>query len=127
MRAYLWTNVGVVRTSLRPPIPMVLGSRVCPIAADVVVLAATWWRRYNMKRESQRVGVASPLAKVLLHDGTMYFIILLAQNDVNIAGEVSNLFTYVSNFAIPLTSINYHTLPLEPPPSRPRLARPGIR
>ncbi|EMD34705.1 hypothetical protein CERSUDRAFT_116893 [Gelatoporia subvermispora B] len=78
-----------------------VATRVCVIAADLVVLLITWRRTYSIKRDSPQPGVSA----VLLRDGTAYFLALLSLNLLNIVGNVTNFFSLASSFFIPLSSI----------------------
>jgi len=52
------------------------------IAADLVVLAVTWTRTYRIKKEAVPLRMETPLATMLLRDGTVYFLGFLAMNIV---------------------------------------------
>ncbi|OCH91955.1 hypothetical protein OBBRIDRAFT_833851 [Obba rivulosa] len=84
----------------------ILGTRICAILVDIIVLVATWHRTYGLKKEAMRLDVDAPLATMLLQDGTMYFLGLLVLNSVQIAGWITNDFTVIAQYFItPLTSI----------------------
>ncbi|KAI0769526.1 hypothetical protein BC629DRAFT_789203 [Irpex lacteus] len=59
-----------------------------------MVLAVTWTKTVGAYREARRVNLSAPLATMLFRDGTIYFIILLAINVLEVIGNnVSVLFT----------------------------------
>ncbi|OCH91904.1 hypothetical protein OBBRIDRAFT_487305 [Obba rivulosa] len=88
-------------------IRLTVGTRACVITSDVIVLLVTWLKTFPLKREADRANIKSPLATMLLRDGTIYFIVLLALNVLELAGTVrTNVFLYASTFlASPLSSI----------------------
>ncbi|EKM57611.1 uncharacterized protein PHACADRAFT_206502 [Phanerochaete carnosa HHB-10118-sp] len=53
----------------------------------------TWMKTYRQYREARSLGIKSPLAIRLIHDGTVYFLILLV---LNISQIVSFFFADVS-------------------------------
>ncbi|EMD34572.1 hypothetical protein CERSUDRAFT_97167 [Gelatoporia subvermispora B] len=61
---------------------------------------------YALKREADRVGIATPLATMMLRDGTIYFLALLALNIIQIVGWTTNSFIYAATaFETPLSSM----------------------
>ncbi|OCH87918.1 hypothetical protein OBBRIDRAFT_836984 [Obba rivulosa] len=82
-----------------------IATRLCAIAADVLILVVTWHKTYATKREADRHGIKTPLAAMLLRDGTLYFILLLCLNVLNMAGIATNVFSIASIFSTPLSSI----------------------
>ncbi|OCH85509.1 hypothetical protein OBBRIDRAFT_309374 [Obba rivulosa] len=83
-----------------------VGTRVCVIAADVLILVVTWMATYRTYRDSVRNNIQAPLVGLLLKDGTLYFTMLLALNVLNIAGTLSTFFLYTASlFTTPLSSI----------------------
>ena len=54
--------------------PVTIVTRVCAIVSDLLVITATWWRTYAMKREADRLHIKASLASLLLRDGTIYFV-----------------------------------------------------
>jgi len=75
------------------------------IAADVVVLAVTWWRTYKIHSEAKRNGVQAPLATLLLRDGTIYFLLFLILNVVEIPLWLKDLYINISTYIPAMTSI----------------------
>ncbi|KAM5541393.1 hypothetical protein V8D89_004947 [Ganoderma adspersum] len=78
----------------RTPIPLgkqeVIITRTCLIAADILLIVATWttlYRRAGPSRERRR----ATLADVLLHDGTMYFFGLLVLNALMLVFTLENV------------------------------------
>ncbi|EMD39628.1 hypothetical protein CERSUDRAFT_121854 [Gelatoporia subvermispora B] len=85
---------------------LTLGTRLCAIVADVLVLFATWHGTWRAKRDSDRNHLRTPLLTLLLRDGTIYFIILLGSNVLNIVADGSNVFVFsVTFFTTPISSI----------------------
>ncbi|OCH85198.1 hypothetical protein OBBRIDRAFT_331487 [Obba rivulosa] len=84
---------------------MAVESRVCLIASDILILYTTWIKTYTIKRAATRSGIKTPLATILLKDGTAYFIMLLSLNITNIVGFSTGLFVYAGYFTTPLSSI----------------------
>ncbi|OCH88347.1 hypothetical protein OBBRIDRAFT_795312 [Obba rivulosa] len=81
-------------------------TRVAVIASDAIVLSITWSKTYAMKRHAYRHGINSPLATMLLRDGTLYFSLLLCLNIVNIAGWTTKSFVYATGlFNTPLSAV----------------------
>ncbi|EMD39629.1 hypothetical protein CERSUDRAFT_92126 [Gelatoporia subvermispora B] len=73
------------------------GSNLSPTA-----LTKTW----HVKRDADRNHVRTPLATLLFRDGTIYFIILLSSNVLNIVANGSNVFVFsVTFFSTPISSI----------------------
>ncbi|GJE99228.1 hypothetical protein PsYK624_154780 [Phanerochaete sordida] len=62
------------------------------IALDAIVLAATWAKSFRHFREMRRVNFNSSVTNVLLRDGTLYFVALLAINIIQILTFSNNLF-----------------------------------
>ena len=44
------------------------------IAADAILIGLTWAKTFSINRDSSRLGVRTPLATLLLRDGTAYFM-----------------------------------------------------
>ncbi|KAI0769534.1 hypothetical protein BC629DRAFT_1533929 [Irpex lacteus] len=94
-------------------------SRVSVIVGDVIVLAVTWAKTAQLYREARRLNIEAPLARMLICDGTLYFIILLMINVLDALGEnvpiLFNLGAVVSffNMYVPplacMISISYDT------------------
>ncbi|RPD57834.1 hypothetical protein L226DRAFT_540198 [Lentinus tigrinus ALCF2SS1-7] len=57
------------------------------IAADAILIALTWWKTFGINKASTRLGVRTPLATLLLRDGTAYFLILLAIQIITIVSS----------------------------------------
>lgn len=50
-----------------------VGTRICAIASDLIVLVATWSKTYALKRATALHGARAPLATLLLRDGKSWF------------------------------------------------------
>ncbi|KIP06490.1 hypothetical protein PHLGIDRAFT_106964 [Phlebiopsis gigantea 11061_1 CR5-6] len=59
-------------------------TRAALIAADTIVLVCTWIKTFHLWRRSQRLGLSLSISTCLLRDGTVYFVLLLAINVVQI-------------------------------------------
>ncbi|KAM5536323.1 hypothetical protein V8D89_010015, partial [Ganoderma adspersum] len=94
---------------------LVIISRVSLIAADLVVVAVTWFSTYRTVTMSRTVlNRDNPtFSGLLLRDGTLYFIVLLAMNVLHLAFSTSSILitpdgggvSFMTQFAEPLTSI----------------------
>ncbi|OSC97583.1 hypothetical protein PYCCODRAFT_1471755 [Trametes coccinea BRFM310] len=52
-------------------------SKATTIAADAILIGLTWIKTFGIKRDALHTGMRTPLATLLLRDGTAYFLILL--------------------------------------------------
>ncbi|EKM56463.1 uncharacterized protein PHACADRAFT_207695 [Phanerochaete carnosa HHB-10118-sp] len=79
-------------------------TRSSALACDIIVLIATWLRTFSQWREARQLHIHLPASTLLLRDGTIYFIALLAMNiaqmatfwDASINANIAN---------VPLTSM----------------------
>lgn len=72
------------------------------IASDLLVLILTWTKTFTHWRQQRSVGIRSSISTLLLRDGTLYFLVLLASNmsqmltysthNVTTAANVANSF-----------------------------------
>ncbi|EMD35655.1 hypothetical protein CERSUDRAFT_96770 [Gelatoporia subvermispora B] len=53
-------------------------SNSCMIAAEVLLLVLTWIKTYQIKKASYALNLRTPIATLLLRDGTLYFVVILA-------------------------------------------------
>ncbi|OCH88119.1 hypothetical protein OBBRIDRAFT_696529, partial [Obba rivulosa] len=51
----------------------VMGTRVCVIASDAIIIIVTWIKAYGVKRQADRHNIKTPLTTVLLRDGASSF------------------------------------------------------
>ncbi|OCH91589.1 hypothetical protein OBBRIDRAFT_792065 [Obba rivulosa] len=87
-------------------IKVAISTRVCVITADVIILLTTWLKTYSIQKHATRANMKSPLATILLVDGTAYFLLLLALNIMDIIGFVLGIFIWtVGAFTIPLSAV----------------------
>ncbi|OCH93585.1 hypothetical protein OBBRIDRAFT_790108 [Obba rivulosa] len=70
-----------------------IGTRVCALAADVLILVMTWIKTYAIKRDADRNKIKAPLATLLIKDGIM----LLSLDILNIAGWGTNVSLYIAS------------------------------
>ncbi|THG97992.1 hypothetical protein EW026_g4106 [Hermanssonia centrifuga] len=76
-------RISMIRTAILLLIrhrTVALGSRLAIIIADIIVLALTWCKTFRNWRDSIQLGIKSPWSSILLRDGTIYFVALLAMN-----------------------------------------------
>jgi len=84
----------------------VISTRLCVIAADLLLLLVTWSKTYTMKKDADRNGIKVPLVRMLLRDRTLYFLTFMALNVLNIAGDITNsLFGLLQSLILSLQSI----------------------
>ncbi|KAH9948636.1 hypothetical protein B0H21DRAFT_732369 [Amylocystis lapponica] len=57
--------------------------RACLIMTDAIVLVVTWANTYKIKKDAECIDVRLPLVTLLLRDGTLYFLLLLILNAIN--------------------------------------------
>ncbi|KAI0645033.1 hypothetical protein C8Q79DRAFT_1011145 [Trametes meyenii] len=50
--------------------------RAASIGSDTILIILTWYKTFGIKRVSMKTGVRTPLATLLLRDGTGYFLVL---------------------------------------------------
>ncbi|OCH88020.1 hypothetical protein OBBRIDRAFT_115613 [Obba rivulosa] len=84
---------------------LLIATRACTIASDLLVLIITWSSTYKIKRDADKANVKASLVTFLLRDGTFYFIILLALNTMHMAFYLTNTFVNISWFIVPISSI----------------------
>ncbi|PCH34571.1 hypothetical protein WOLCODRAFT_139444, partial [Wolfiporia cocos MD-104 SS10] len=84
----------------------VFAAHIGLILSDIIILTVTWSKMLKFKRaigvESRRI---SSLFKVMLVDGTIYFLILLALNILQIVLWVTNTFQTLTVYMTPLFAI----------------------
>ncbi|RPD58154.1 hypothetical protein L227DRAFT_655116 [Lentinus tigrinus ALCF2SS1-6] len=59
-------------------------SRGCSIAADLLVAGVTWWNAYRTRELGKGIKFRRSAGSVILHDGSLYFIILASLNVMQI-------------------------------------------
>ncbi|KAI9059899.1 hypothetical protein FKP32DRAFT_1579041 [Trametes sanguinea] len=57
--------------------PVSITSKATTIAADAILIGLTWIKTFGIKRDALHTGMRTPLATLLLRDGTAYFLVLL--------------------------------------------------
>ncbi|OBZ73196.1 hypothetical protein A0H81_07320 [Grifola frondosa] len=82
-----------------------VATRICLIVADGLVIAVTWLRTYRFARTAARHHVRAGIIRLLLRDGTIYFVILLILNLLHIAVKITQQTNFITTFEEPLTSI----------------------
>ncbi|KAI0628579.1 hypothetical protein C8Q77DRAFT_1076640 [Trametes polyzona] len=73
---YAYVSVSMMRSHIPSNADYTVGiaSRATALTIDTVVLVVTWMRTLSIKRESNRLGMHTPLVTLLLRDGTIYFL-----------------------------------------------------
>ncbi|KAI0786304.1 hypothetical protein C8Q75DRAFT_773254 [Abortiporus biennis] len=83
-----------------------IATRTLSIAADLVVLLATWAKTYQLRREAIQSGVRTNMFRLLVRDGTFNFLILLILNVLAIILDFSGpTFNPIPTFGTAMTSI----------------------
>ncbi|KAJ3015486.1 hypothetical protein NUW54_g1035 [Trametes sanguinea] len=91
--------------SAKPATAVLIATRTSAILTDVLVLITTWWQTYSLRRLAVQANMQVSLATLLVRDGTIYFLVLLAMNTFHIAFSLTGRFTYTITFEEPLTTI----------------------
>ncbi|KZT71027.1 hypothetical protein DAEQUDRAFT_810281 [Daedalea quercina L-15889] len=119
--AYCW---GLAQENIPPPIGCVvynkipqttetrfeIATRTCVIATDLLVLLVTWKATYGIRRNASALDVKTPIAVLLLRDGTIYFGVLLVINILSLALWVTNVLEAASTFSSALNTILFSRL-----------------
>ncbi|EKM56285.1 uncharacterized protein PHACADRAFT_207564 [Phanerochaete carnosa HHB-10118-sp] len=93
------------------------------IAADIAVLALTWVKSFKQFQEMRRLELGSSISTVLLRDGSLYFVALLAMNilqlltftDAFVEANYADAFlqfmpaVLVQRFMLNLRQLSFHT------------------
>ncbi|KAL7280898.1 hypothetical protein ACG7TL_005842 [Trametes sanguinea] len=86
-------------------------SRSALMAADAMVIVVTWASTYRLRKATRDVGLGTSFGTLLLRDGTIYFVILVAMNIVHLVLNTVNpnnfvqQASYVTVLENPITSI----------------------
>jgi len=83
----------------------ILLSIASTIASDVLVLIATWYNTYHIKRDARHANVNATVVTLLLRDGTIYFLFLLVLNVIAILLDTQTAYVYILYFTAPISSI----------------------
>ncbi|KAI1790332.1 hypothetical protein LXA43DRAFT_1062142 [Ganoderma leucocontextum] len=62
-------------------------AKAATIASDAILICLTWVKTFGINKESSRLGMRTPLATLLLRDGTAYFIVLLLVQVITIVSS----------------------------------------
>lgn len=62
------TLSGIAQPGLIPP-TVLITTRSCLIAADLLVLVVTWRHTYKLRREASAISLKTPMVTLLLRDG----------------------------------------------------------
>ncbi|KAJ2991220.1 hypothetical protein NUW54_g8256 [Trametes sanguinea] len=104
----VWLNsipANIDNRSAKPATAVLIATRTSAILTDVLVLITTWWQTYSLRRLAVQANMQVSLATLLVRDGTIYFLVLLAMNTFHIAFSLTGRFTYTITFEEPLTTI----------------------
>ncbi|CAL1698436.1 unnamed protein product [Somion occarium] len=66
-------------------------TRAAAIASDLAVICFTWIETASIYKRSRTSGARAPTVKVLLHNGSVQFIVLLLLNSVTVLLDVLNI------------------------------------
>ncbi|OCH88712.1 hypothetical protein OBBRIDRAFT_67040 [Obba rivulosa] len=87
-------------------VPVAIATGICSIAADAIVLFVIWSTMRSVRSgATNRDVTTSPLIVMLLRNGTVYFILLLSFNILNIVGITCYTFVNAAVFITPISSI----------------------
>ncbi|KAI0085197.1 hypothetical protein BDY19DRAFT_461043 [Irpex rosettiformis] len=87
---------------------LLFATRAAVIAADVIVLLITWQKTFGIIRQAASLSERMALSEVLLRDGTVFFLALLAVNVFQVLIHSVSSWSILlpgSAFLAPLTSI----------------------
>ncbi|KAJ8494334.1 hypothetical protein ONZ51_g2418 [Trametes cubensis] len=94
------TNIGAVRHRVRYDYSLSHTSSTVPflaripvIIADIIVVLITWKTQYSTHRLSKNLPNPKKLATIVLHNGTIYFVVLTALNILLLILEYLQIFT----------------------------------
>ncbi|KAL1941683.1 hypothetical protein VTO73DRAFT_7122 [Trametes versicolor] len=80
-------------------------TRICLIIADALVIGVTWWRTWRFRVTAAQANVRTTFLQLLLRDGTIYFVILLILNILQIIVRITAQANFITTFEEPLTAI----------------------
>jgi len=87
-------------------------ANVLMLASDVVLVVLTWIKTFEIRKSSSRFGFKTPLATLLLRDGTVYFLVILViQIFAIVSSQIGSgfiLFDVWTYFAQVLTVISLY-------------------
>ncbi|KAH8105324.1 hypothetical protein BXZ70DRAFT_1004834 [Cristinia sonorae] len=89
----------------RFPRRFVIGTRVCMVAADALVLLMTWFSTRDIRKAAARAHYRAGLSMLLLRDGTLYFATLLIFNALHIILSITISFQELAEFVDVLGAI----------------------
>ncbi|EPS95404.1 hypothetical protein FOMPIDRAFT_117293 [Fomitopsis schrenkii] len=84
---------------------METATRASVIAADALVLIATWRNTYGVSKLANGLHMKSSITSLLLRDGTTYFCVLLALNIIDTVLWATRLTLEIDNFCFVVTTI----------------------
>ncbi|KAI0323965.1 hypothetical protein GY45DRAFT_1341093 [Cubamyces sp. BRFM 1775] len=95
------------------------------IAGNAIVILVTWWKMYSLKNAADKVQVTTSLVDLLLHDGSIYFSMMLILNSLHIMmNHVAPLvrrcplwvtwLTWREYCCLGYTMVDYHLNGIEP-------------
>ncbi|KAI0919881.1 hypothetical protein AcW1_002980 [Taiwanofungus camphoratus] len=90
---------------------VLIATRTCAILSDLIVLFVTWYHTYSIRKEACRTNIKTSLVSLLLRDGTVYFVVLLVLNLLQVITEdvlkpvIKETADYLSIFVPAIESI----------------------
>ncbi|OSD07956.1 hypothetical protein PYCCODRAFT_1463221 [Trametes coccinea BRFM310] len=99
------TATFIDQTTLRAAPQGTTATRICLIVADALVIGVTWFRTYRFRKSAAEAKVKTSFLRLLLRDGTVYFVILLILNVLQIVVRFTAQANFITTFEEPLTSI----------------------
>lgn len=94
-----------INISATASILVLVGTHVCMIVSDAIVVAAIWYNTAYHWRHLNHDNVKSSLARRLQRDGTVYFCVLLVLNVLQMCLYLRDIATYFSTFIFPISTI----------------------
>ncbi|KAI0809274.1 hypothetical protein BC629DRAFT_1106994 [Irpex lacteus] len=93
--------------SERLALSLALSTRSVVISADIIVILVTWLKTGRTYREARQQKVVAPLSRLLLRDGTIYFLVLLVINILVPINDITSLanFDFATSFLTTLAPI----------------------
>ncbi|CCM04122.1 uncharacterized protein FIBRA_06283 [Fibroporia radiculosa] len=100
------------KNSYSPNVSLTIIARTCALVSDLLVLIVTWLKTFKFYVRSKSSGVETPFFELLLKDGTLYFMVMLVLNILEIilnsrydTSETQAAGNYAIYFLTPLSSI----------------------
>ncbi|KZT02865.1 uncharacterized protein LAESUDRAFT_729856 [Laetiporus sulphureus 93-53] len=117
----LWLTTPHLSTSSANIKRVLIATRVSSILSDLMVLSATWYCTYHVLLPRNDSNVKTSLSKLLLRDGSLYFLFLLALNvshtvifyiyDIDFLEQFipSSMIIIISRFMLKIREVHFST------------------